>query len=133
MDVSLDPGTKLHTNAYSKLQKQLRGVNNELISRPQMKAPGPQGWSMSFQFHLVTGVFGPLKIAYREQVEQLYRRGANTIGKQHLTLLYSRARNVAFIGNIKSGWSKTGLFPFNPDKFLQEKRTTDQRNHSSDS
>jgi DDE superfamily endonuclease len=31
------------------------------------------------------GVFGPLKTAYREQVEQLYRGGANTVGKQHFT------------------------------------------------
>jgi hypothetical protein len=66
------------------------------------------------------GVFGPLKSAYREQVEQLYRGGANTVGKQHFTLLYSRARDTAFTArNIKSGWSKTGLYPFNPDKVLK--------------
>jgi hypothetical protein len=67
------------------------------------------------------GVFGPLKTAYREQVEQLYRGGANTVGKQHFTLLYSRARSLAFTSrNIKSGWSKTGLYPFNPDRVLKE-------------
>jgi hypothetical protein len=67
------------------------------------------------------GVFGPLKTAYREQVEQLYRGGANTIGKQHFTLLYSRARAVAITPrNIKSSWSKSGLFPFNPDRVLRE-------------
>jgi DDE superfamily endonuclease len=66
------------------------------------------------------GVFGPLKTAYREQVEQLYRGGANTVGKQRFTLLYSRARDVAFTSrNIKSRWSKTGLYPFNPDRVLQ--------------
>jgi hypothetical protein len=43
------------------------------------------------------------------------------IGKQHFTLLYDRARTVAFTPrNIKSGWSKTGLFPFNPDKVLND-------------
>ena len=64
-------------------------------------------------------MFGPLKTAYRQQVEQLYRGGANTIGKQHFTLLYSRARNVAFTQrNIRSAWSKAGLFPFHPERVL---------------
>jgi len=68
-----------------------------------------------------TGIFSPLKTAYREQVEQLYRGGANTIGKQHFTLLYRRARAGAITPrNIKSGWSKCGLFPFNPDQVLGE-------------
>lgn len=67
------------------------------------------------------GVFGPLKMSYREQVEQLYRCGANTVGKQHFTLLYSRARDAAFTSrNIKSGWSKAGLYPFNPDVVLRD-------------
>ena len=67
------------------------------------------------------GPFGPLKAAYREQAERLFRGGSNMIGKQHLTLLYDRARTVAFTPrNIKSGWSKTGLFPFNPDRVLNE-------------
>jgi hypothetical protein len=52
------------------------------------------------------------KTAYREQAERLFRGGANMIGKQHFTLLYDRARTVAFTPrNIKSGWfnSWTGL------------------------
>jgi DDE superfamily endonuclease len=50
------------------------------------------------------GVFGPLKTAYREQVERLYREGANTVGKQHFTSLYSRARDQVFTSrNILSG------------------------------
>lgn len=36
-------------------------------------------------------IFGPLKMAYQKQAEQLFRGGANTIGKQHFTLLYDRA------------------------------------------
>ncbi|KAM0714593.1 hypothetical protein Q7P37_009889 [Cladosporium fusiforme] len=40
-------------------------------------------------------VFGPLKDAYREQVEQLQRRGANTVNKEHFILLYSQAREAA--------------------------------------
>lgn len=66
------------------------------------------------------GIFGPLKTAYREQVEQLFRGGANTVGKQHFTLLYDRARNAAFTPeNIKSAWRKAGLFPFDPDRVLR--------------
>ena len=42
------------------------------------------------------GLFSPLKTAYCEQVERLYRGGANTIGKQHFTCLYSKARKAAF-------------------------------------
>ena len=65
------------------------------------------------------GVFGPLKTAYREQVERLYRGGANTIGKQHFTLLYSKARETAFTQrNIRASWSKAGLFPFKPERVL---------------
>jgi hypothetical protein len=52
---------------------------------------------------LDVGVFGPLKAAYREQVEHLYRSGAGTVGKQHFTLLYSGARQAAFTeSNITS-------------------------------
>jgi hypothetical protein len=66
-------------------------------------------------------VFDPLKMAYREQVKQLYRGGADTIGKQHFTLFYSRARAVTFTRrNIQSCRSKPGLFPFNPDRVLGE-------------
>jgi hypothetical protein len=40
-------------------------------------------------------VFGPLKTSYREQVERLFRGGADAIAKQHFTLLYSHARDAA--------------------------------------
>jgi hypothetical protein len=67
------------------------------------------------------GPFGPMKGAYREQVERLYRGGANTVGKQHFTSLYSRAREQALTSrNIRSGWSKTGLYPFSPHRVLQD-------------
>jgi hypothetical protein len=67
------------------------------------------------------GIFGLLKIAYREEVERLYRGGSNMIGKQHFTLLYGCARRKAMNSqNIISGWSKTGLRPFNPERVLKE-------------
>ena len=67
------------------------------------------------------GVFSPLKAAYREQVERLYRGGANTVGKEHFTSLYSPAREQALTSsNIRSGWIKAGLYPFNPDRVLRD-------------
>jgi hypothetical protein len=70
---------------------------------------------------LDVAIFGPLKTAYREQVELLYRGGAGTVGKQHFTLLYSRARDVAFTRcNIEAAWEKTGLHPFNEERVLND-------------
>ncbi|KAJ5472057.1 hypothetical protein N7539_008626 [Penicillium diatomitis] len=44
---------------------------------------------------------------------------AGSIGKQHFTYLYSRARNeFSTRRNKLSGWSKSGLQPFNPEKVL---------------
>jgi hypothetical protein len=66
-------------------------------------------------------VFGPLKTAYREHVEELYHKGASTIGKQHFTLPYDQAQRAALTSHIiKSGWAKAGLCPFNPNRVLQE-------------
>jgi hypothetical protein len=60
-------------------------------------------------------------MAYREEVEKLYRGGLDTVGKQHFTLLYDRARQKARSRrNILSGWSKAGLKPLNPHKVLNE-------------
>jgi hypothetical protein len=66
-------------------------------------------------------IFGPLKTAYREQVERLHRGGANTVNKAHFVLLYRRDREAALTArNIRSGWSKAGLFPFNPSRVLAD-------------
>ena len=66
-------------------------------------------------------VFGPLKAAYRDQVERLERGCIRRIGKEHFTYLYSPARNQALTSrNIRAGWVKAGLFPFNPDKVLND-------------
>jgi hypothetical protein len=68
---------------------------------------------------LDVSVFGPLKTAYRELVGQRNRGGVSNVGKPYFTLLYDRARKVAFTPqNIKSGWSRTGLYPFNPARVL---------------
>src|SRR5439155_22874582 len=63
-------------------------------------------------------VFGPLKAAYRDQVERLERGCVGTIGKEHFTYLYSPARNQALTSrNIRAGWAKAGLFPFNQIRY----------------
>jgi hypothetical protein len=65
-------------------------------------------------------VFGPLKTAYRDQVERLNRGGVDTIGKQHFTYLYQPARDRAITKrNILAGWAAAGLFPFNPARVLR--------------
>jgi hypothetical protein len=67
------------------------------------------------------GVFSPLKTAYREQVEQVYRGGASAVRKEHFISLYGPARNQAITSrNIKAGWMKAGLFPFDPDRVLKD-------------
>lgn len=49
-------------------------------------------------------IFSPLKTAYREQLEHLERRGSNAVNKEHLVLLYRKAREVALTArNIRSG------------------------------
>ena len=67
------------------------------------------------------GVFSPLKAAYRDQVKRLYRGGANIVGKEHFTSLYSLIREKAFTErNIKAAWAASGLFPFNPERVLRD-------------
>jgi hypothetical protein len=49
-------------------------------------------------------VFASLKEAYHDEADRLFRGGANTVGKQHFTSLYSPAREKAFTKrNITAG------------------------------
>jgi hypothetical protein len=65
-------------------------------------------------------VFAPLKAAYRDEAKRLFQGGANTVGKQHFTFLYSPAREKAFTKrNIMAVWAAYGLFPFNPNRVLR--------------
>jgi hypothetical protein len=41
-------------------------------------------------------VFAPLKGFYYDEAERLFQGGANTVGKQYFTSLYSPAREKAF-------------------------------------
>ena len=66
-------------------------------------------------------LFAPLKDAYRDQADRLERGGTNTIGKEHFTSLYSRARDRAITKkNVLAGFAKAGLYPFNPERVLRD-------------
>ncbi len=66
-------------------------------------------------------VFGPLKLAYRDQLERLEQGCVGTVGKEHFTYLYGPAREEAFTSRkIRAGWAKGGLFPFNPERVLRD-------------
>jgi hypothetical protein len=65
--------------------------------------------------------FGPLKAAYRDQVERIERGGVGTISKQHFTYLYNPTRKQALTKkNILVVWRGGGLFPFNPNRALAD-------------
>ncbi|ORX96123.1 hypothetical protein BCR34DRAFT_628888 [Clohesyomyces aquaticus] len=69
-------------------------------------------------------VSGPLKAAYRGQVNQLERGGVDTIGKEHFTSLYSPTRDKAFTArNIKASFAISSLVPFNLERMPQTPAT----------
>ena len=66
-------------------------------------------------------VFASLKGFYRDEADALFRGGANTVGKEHFTCLYSPSREKAFTKKtILAAWAACGLFPFNPDRVLRK-------------
>ncbi|CAG8974028.1 hypothetical protein HYALB_00008577 [Hymenoscyphus albidus] len=78
-------------------------------------------FEITFFFPCDVGVFAPLKEAYRDEVDRLFRGGITTIGKEHFTSVYSPARDRAFTKrNITSAWAAGGLFPLNPDRVMRK-------------
>ena len=66
------------------------------------------------------GVFAPLKTAYRDEVERLYRGGLDVVGKEHFTSLYKFTKERALTKkNIVTRWAANGLFPFNPERVFR--------------
>lgn len=54
-------------------------------------------------------------------MERIERAGIGVIGKQHFTSLYYPALIKASSKRyIQAGWSKAGLFPFNPERVLKD-------------
>ncbi|EMD63976.1 hypothetical protein COCSADRAFT_36576 [Bipolaris sorokiniana ND90Pr] len=67
------------------------------------------------------GVFGPLKTAYRDEVERLCRGGLEAVSKEHFTSVYKPARETAITRrNIIAAWAASGLSPFNPERVLRK-------------
>lgn len=63
---------------------------------------------------LDVGVFSSLKQAMTNELDNIMRYGVSTIEKFEWADAYRLARPKAFTeSNIKSGWSETGLIPFN--------------------
>ena len=66
-------------------------------------------------------VFTSLKGFYRDKADVLFQGGANIVGKEHFTCLYSPSREKVFTKrNILASWAACGLFPFNPYRVLRK-------------
>lgn len=65
--------------------------------------------------------FGPLKKAYRAQIENKMRLGINHISKDEFLPAFLAAHQQAITAeNIQSGFKATGLVPFDPEIVLSE-------------
>jgi hypothetical protein len=65
--------------------------------------------------------FGPLKRAYGNQVEKQMRLGINHITKEDFLSMYYEAHKQAITtSNICSGFTATGLVPFEPEHVLSQ-------------
>jgi hypothetical protein len=63
--------------------------------------------------------FSPLKRVYTTQIQQLVRQGIYHIEKDDFLAVYKHVRSAALSErNITSGFSATGLIPFNPQRVL---------------
>ncbi|KZT51130.1 CENP-B protein [Calocera cornea HHB12733] len=66
-------------------------------------------------------LFGPLKRAYSDKINNLVRGGVTHIKKDDFFPAFRAAFQVAFKEqNIKSGFRAAGLVPFNPDAVLSK-------------
>jgi hypothetical protein len=62
------------------------------------------------------GCFGPLKTAYRREIERLIRRSITYISKTEFFLAFYAAFQLTMTKlNIKGGFRGAGLAPFNPE------------------
>jgi hypothetical protein len=69
---------------------------------------------------LDVGVFSSIKHYFRRAVERRLRAGYSRFPKAEFLQTYYETRPQGMTErNIKSGWRKTGLVPFNPDKAIQ--------------
>jgi hypothetical protein len=68
--------------------------------------------------------FAVLKRVYGRQIEEYVRNGLNYIDKADFLSAYVVARNESMTTNtVRSGFSATGLIPFNPERVLLKLNT----------
>ena len=65
--------------------------------------------------------FSTKSMENRDEVERLFSGGLDSVGKEHFTSLYMRARERALTKrNITAAWAASGLFPFDPERVLRD-------------
>jgi hypothetical protein len=66
------------------------------------------------------GPFAHLKRAYSNNLKAYITPGKAQLSRAQFNLLYEKARRVGLTEQyIKAGWSRTGLYPYNPQRILQ--------------
>jgi hypothetical protein len=74
---------------------------------------------------LDVGCFAAVKRSYGRQIENRMRVGLNHIDKPDFLQAYYETRKEALImSHIQSGFSATGLVPYNPDRVLEKLHVT---------
>ena len=69
--------------------------------------------------------FSPLKRSYGQEVQELVRQRIHHIDKEDFLTIYSKIRPFVFTDqNIKSGFSATGLIPYDPQRVLSSPTIT---------
>ena len=70
---------------------------------------------------LDVGCFGPLKVAYGQQIEWLMRAHINHITKLEFLCAFREAFHIAITSkNICGGWAGAGLIPYDPERVLSK-------------
>ena len=66
------------------------------------------------------GPFAHLKRAYSNHLKAYISQGKAQLSRPQFNLLYERTRRAGLTEQyIKAGWSRTGLYPYNPQRVLQ--------------
>jgi hypothetical protein len=70
-------------------------------------------------------IFSPLGGYYKKEVHKFTPTGFATFNRATFTKIYQIARPKAFNNrNIKAGWKRAGLVPYNPERILQDPQVT---------
>jgi hypothetical protein len=74
---------------------------------------------------LDVGPFSPLAHYYKKELHRFTPTGFATVDRATFTQIYQIVRPMAFTSrNIRAGWRRAGLRPYNPDRILQDPQVT---------